>query len=287
MRYAWIDLYRDQYSVSRLCRLLSVSRSGYCQWRVRSPSRRALASIALDEQVAKIHAQSRGTYGRLRIQRRLEQQGFRVGAERVRRSLLRQGLRPAYRRPYRITTDSDHRQPVVSNILDRRFDGWKPNEAWVSDITFVATDEGWVYLAVIMDLASRKIIGWAMSNRIRAELVCEALRSAYWAQRPARGTILHSDQGSQYASRAYRQLAKDFGMVMSMSRRANCWDNSAMESFFKTLKVERIYRLRYRTRAEARLDIVEWVEGFYNRERIHSSIGYRTPVAMEMVLKAA
>jgi putative transposase len=287
VRYAWIDSYRDQYSVSRLCRLLSVSRSGYCQWRVRPPSRRALVRIALDEQVAQIHADSRGTYGRPRIHRKLEQQGFCVGAERVRRSLLRQGLKPVYRRPYRITTDSGHGLPVAPNILDRRFDGWQPNEAWVSDITFVATDEGWVYLAVIMDLASRKIVGWSMSERIRAELVCDALRSAYWAQHPARGTILHSDRGSQYASRAYRQLAKDFGMVMSMSRRANCWDNSAMESFFKTLKVERIYRLRYRTRAEARLDIVEWIEGFYNRERIHSSIGYRTPVAMEMMLKAA
>jgi putative transposase len=197
VRYAWIDSYRDQYSVSRLCRLLSVSRSGYCQWRVRPPSRRALVRIALDEQVAQIHADSRGTYGRPRIHRKLEQQGFCVGAERVRRSLLRQGLKPVYRRPYRITTDSGHGLPVAPNILDRRFDGWQPNEAWVSDITFVATDEGWVYLAVIMDLASRKIVGWSMSERIRAELVCDALRSAYWAQHPARGTILHSDRGSQ------------------------------------------------------------------------------------------
>jgi hypothetical protein len=173
-----------------------------------------------------------------------------------------------YRRPYRIATDSAHRQPVASNILDRRFNGWKPNEAWLSDITFVATDEARVYLAVIMDLASRKVIGWAVSDRIRADLVCDAPRSAYWAQRPTRSTISHSDRGSQYASRSYRQLARDFGMVMSVSRRENCWDNLEMESLFKTLKVERIYRLRYRARAEARLDIVEWIEGFFNRERI-------------------
>jgi putative transposase len=153
--------------------------------------------------------------------------------------------------------------------------------AWVGDITFIPTGEGWLYLACIMDLASRRIVGWAMSARIGAELVCQALRSAYWRRKPEPGLIMHTDRGSQYASADYRRLTGDYGMVQSMSRKANCWDNAPMESFFKTLKVERIHLLRYETRAQARLDIIDWIEGFYNHERIHSSIGYLTPVAVE------
>jgi transposase InsO family protein len=177
--------------------------------------------------------------------------------------------------------------PVAPNTLDRRFDGWLPNRAWVADLTYIATAEGWLYLAVIMDLASRRIVGWSMSSRMKADLVCQALRSAYGRLRPPVGLILHSDRGSQYASRAYRILAADFGMVVSMSRKGNCWDNAPMESFFKTLKVERIYQVRYETREQARLDIVDWIEGFYNRQRLHSSIGYRTPMEVENMLKAA
>lgn len=196
-----------------------------------------------------------------------------MGSERVRQSLRRQGLRPVYKRPYRVTTDSSHHLPVAPNTLDRRFDGWLPNRAWVADLIYIATAKGCLYLAVIMDLASRRIVGWSMSERMKAELVCQALRSAYGQRRPHAGLILHSDQGSQYASRAYRRLAADFGMQISMSRRANVWDNAAVESFFKTLKVERIYQGRYETREQARLDIVNWIEGFYNRQRLHSSIG--------------
>lgn len=273
--------------MSRLCRVLAVSRTGYCQWRIRSPSARTQAQAELDARVAAIHAGSRGTYGRPRIVRQLREQGHQVGPERVRRSLIRQGLQPVYKRAYRVTTDSAHRLPVAPNVLDRRFEDWRPDQAWVSDLTFIATDEGWLYLAAIMDLASRRIVGWSMSERMKSDLVCDALRSAYWQRRPAQGLLLHSDRGSQYVSHAYRQLACDFGMTVSMSRRANAWDNAPMESFFKTLKVERIYRLRYETRAQARLDIVEWIEGFYNRQRIHSSVGYRTPVDADALLKAA
>lgn len=265
MRYAWIEAHRDQYSVSRLCRVLAVSRSGYCQWRVRPPSTRARANAALDAEVAAIHRASRGSYGRPRIVRQLRAQGQSASAERVRRSLQRQGLRPVYKRPYRVTTDSAHSLPVAPNLLDRRFDGWQPNQAWVSDITFVATDEGWLFLAAILDLSSRRIVGWSMSERMQADLVCQALRSAYWQRKPPPGLLLHSDRGSQYASRAYRSLAAAYGMMVSMSRRANAWDNAPMESFFKTLKVERIYQTHYATRAQARLDIVDWIEGYYNR----------------------
>jgi putative transposase len=158
-----------------------------------------------------------------------------AGHERVRNSLKRQSLCPVYKRPYRVTTDSAHHKAIAPNVLDRRFDGWKVNQAWV-DITYIATGEGWLYLACVMDLASRKIVGWSMSDRIKAELVYEALKSAYWRRKPTEGLIVHSDRGSQYASDQHRQLIKDYRMIQSMSRRANCWDNAAMESFFKTLR---------------------------------------------------
>lgn len=287
MKYAWIETHSDLFSVSRMCRLLDVSRTGYCQWRVRAPSERSIANATLDAQVAAIHAATKRSYGRSRIVRDLHARGVRVGHERVRKSLKRQTLRPVYKRPYRVTTDSAHRKPVAPNLLDRRFDGWHVNQAWVADITYISTAEGWLYLACIMDLASRRIVGWSMSDRMKADLVCQALRSAYWKRKPPAGLLMHSDRGSQYASDEHRQLIKDYRMVQSMSRRGSCWDNAAMESFFKTLKVERVYQLRYDTRADARLDIVDWIEGFYNRRRIHSSIGYQTPADAECSLMAA
>lgn len=287
MKYAWIENHRDEYTVSRLCRVLSVSRTGYCQWRVRAPSARALANKDLDAKVQAVHRDSRGSYGRPRITQQLRQQGDRASAERVRRSLKRQGLRPVYRRAWVTTTDSRHHLPVAPNLLDRRFDGWEPNRAWVADITYVPTGEGWLYLAAVMDLASRRIVGWSMSDAIDAKLVCAALRSACWQRKPGPGLLVHTDRGSQYASHEYRRLAADFAIRMSMSRKADCWDNAAMESFFKTLKVERIYQVRYDTRAQARLDIVDWIEGFYNRVRMHTAIGYLAPVTMERSLLAA
>ena len=287
MKYAWIGEHRDQFSVTRMCRQLEVSRTGYCQWRGRAPSERSLANATLDAQVAAIHAASHRSYGRPRIVKGLHNQGVDVSHERVRHSLNRQGLRPVYKRPYRVTTDSEHQQPVAPNLLNRRFDSWGINEAWVGDITYVQTGEGWLYLACVMDMASRRIVGWSMSDRIKAELVCQALQSAYKRRKPAAGLIMHTDRGVQYASERHRQLIQDYRMVQSMSRRANCWDNAAMESFFKTLKVERIYLRRYETREQARLDIVDWIEGFYNHSRLHSSIGYKTPVAVECDRMAA
>ena len=233
MRYAWIERHRDEYAVSRMYCLLAVSRTGYLQWRHRPPSARAQANARLDAQVAALHAASKSSYGRPRIVRGLRAQGLHVSHERVRRSLQRQALRPVYKRPYRVTTDSNHRQPVAPNVLVRRFEGWDINRAWVSDITYLSTVEGWLYLATVMDLASRRIVGW------------------------------------------------------SMSRKGNCWDTAPMESFFNTMKVERVYQLRYETRAQTRLDIVDWIEGFYNHRRLHSSIGYRTPAHVESNLMAA
>ena len=174
MKYAWIEEHCDQFSVTRMCRQFGVSRSGYCQWRTRAPSSRSMANAALDAQVAAIHAGSKRSYGRPRIVRGLREQGVQVGHERVRHSLKRQGLRPVYKRPYRVTTDSAHHKPIAPNVLDRRFDGWRINQAWVADITYIDTDEGWLYLACVMDLASRRIVGWSMSDRIKADLVCQA-----------------------------------------------------------------------------------------------------------------
>ena len=281
MKYAWIEEHRDQFSVTRMCRQLDVSRTGYCQWRTREPSERARANAALDAQVAAIHEGSKRSYGRPRIVRGLRDCGIHASHERVRNSLNRQGLRAVYKRRYRVTTKSEHHQPIAANVLDRRFDGWQLNQAWVGDITYVETAEGWLYLACVMDLASRRIVGWSMSDRIKTDLVSQALTSAYWLRKPPAGLIMHTDRGCQYASVSHRKLIRDYEMVQSMSRRANCWDNAAIESFFKTLKVERLHRIRYQSRAEAKLDIVDWIEGFYNRQRIHSSIGYRTPVAVE------
>ncbi len=229
MRYAWIEQHRDDYSASRMCRLLEVSRTGYLQWRRRPLSVRAQANARLDAQVAALHAASKGSYGRPRIVRGLREQGLHVGPERVRRSLQRQALRPAYKRPYRVTTESNHRQPVAPNVLGRRFDGWNINRAWVSDITYISTLEGWLYLAIVMDLASRRVVGWSMSARLHAELVCHALQAAYWRRKPGPGLIMHSDRGSQYASVRHRKLIADFRMLQSMSRNANCWDTQCAD----------------------------------------------------------
>lgn len=287
MKYAWIEAHRDRFTVSRMCRLLEVSRSGYCQWRTRAPSERDRDNVALDARVVAIHHHSDRTYGRPRIVRELREQGHNVGHERIRRSLRRQGLRPVYRRPYRVTTDSNHNKPVAPNVLDRRFEGWQPDQAWLADITYIATAEGWLYLAAVLDLGSRRVVGWSMSNRMKTALVCDALSMAFWQRKPASGVIMHTDRGSQYASDRYCRLLREYKMTASMSRRANCWDNAPMESFFKTLKVERVGRQRYETRADARLDIVNWIEGFYNRSRRHSAIGYQTPVEAEQALRAA
>jgi putative transposase len=287
VRYAWIERYRDQYAVAPMCRQLNVSRSGYLQWRGRRPSARATANEALDARVAAIHAETRQSYGRPRIVRALQTQGVAVGHERVRQSLLRQSLRPVYRRPYRVTTDSAHAKPVATNVLARRFDGWAINQAWLADLTYIATDEGWLYLACVLDLGSRKVVGWSMSERMKSQLVCDALKMAYWRRKPAAGLVMHSDRGVQYASEEHRTLIDQYRMVQSMSRKANCWDNSPIESFFKTLKVEWVHRWRYATRAQARLDLINWIEGFYNTQRLHSSIDYRSPAVFERSLRAA
>ena len=287
MKYAWVQAYSGYYPVARLCRVLAVSRTGFLQWRQRPPAERHLANTVLDVQVAAIHAESRLKLRTLSVLFATCARGCRVGHERIRRSLCRQGLRPVYKRPYRVTTDSRHNQLLAPHVLARRSDGWQPDRAWVADITYIPTQQGWLYLACVLDLGSRRIVGWSMSERLKAELVCNALKMAYWRRKPAAGLILHSDRGGKSASHEYRALLLDYRMVQPMSRKANCWDNAVMESFFKTLKVERVHRLRYTSRAQARIDLVDWIEGFYNSKRLHSAIDHRSPADFERSLKAA
>lgn len=287
MKYAWIEAQGDQYPVSRMCRVLGVSRTGYLQWRVREPSARQRSNDKLGARLRVIHAENERSYGRIRLWKALVKQGQRVGQERVRRLMRLNGLRSVYRRPYRVTTDSDHAKPVAENLLDRRFHQSTVDRAWVADITYVPTGEGWLYLAAVLDLASRRIVGWSMAERMPAKLVCDALAMAYFRRKPARGLIAHSDRGVQYASNAYRAQLAQYQMVQSMSRKANCWDNAPMESFFKTLKVERVHRCRYQTREQARADLVNWIEGFYNSRRMHSALDYKSPVQFERELRAA
>ena len=222
MKYAWIERHRDRYTVGQMCRQLNVSRTGYLQWRGRRPSARATANVALDARVAAIHAEARQGYGRPRIVQALQTQGVAVGHERVRQSLLRQSLRPVYRKSYRVTTDSAHAKPVATNVLARRFDGWAINQAWLADVTYIATDEGWLYLACVLDLGSRKIVGWSMSERMKAKLVCDALTMAYWRRKPAAGLVMHSDRGVQlgFKESSQHQSVNLAIVVPSMLRRA-------------------------------------------------------------------
>jgi transposase InsO family protein len=257
------------------------------QWKGREPSDRQRHNERLSAQLRVIHAETDRSYGRPRLWRALKDAGHRVGQERVRRLMLLEGLKPVYRRPYRVTTDSNHAKPTALNVLDRRFDQGQVDRAWVSDITYIHTAEGWLYLAVVLDLASRRIVGWSMSERMVAKLVCDAMAMAYFRRKPPRGLIAHSDRGVQYASEVYRAQLAQYQMVQSMSRKGNCWDNAPMESFFKTLKVERVYRRRYQTRAEARADIVNWIEGFYNSKRLHSALCYTSPAQFERERRVA
>jgi putative transposase len=287
VKYAWIEEQSDQFAVSRMCQVLRVSRTGYLQWRVREPSSRQRSNDKLGAQLRVIHAENDRSYGRIRLWKALIGQGQRVGQERVRRLMKLNGLRSVHRRPYRVTTCSAHSKPVAENLLDRRFGQTEVDRAWVADITYVSTGEGWLYLAAVLDLASRRIVGWSMSGRMPAKLVCDALAMAYFRRKPAAGLIAHSDRGVQYASHFYRMQLAQYRMVQSMSRKANCWDNAPMESFFKTLKVERVHQCRYQTRDQARGDIVNWIEGFYNSRRMHSALNYQSPAQFERQHRAA
>jgi putative transposase len=270
------------WPLSVLCSVLGVARSGFYAWRKRSVSRRRQRQEQLVEAMREIHGQRhKRSYGSPRMQRELVGQGHRVSENTVARLMRQSGLRAATARKFRHTTDSNHRLPVAQNVLDRQFEARGPNEKWVSDITYVWTDEGWLYLAAVEDLYSRKVVGWSLGERLTSELVNEALRMAIGRQLPMVDLLAHSDRGSQYASGSYQRLLASRGITCSMSRKGNCWDNAPMESFFATLKKELVHQERYATREEARQSLFEYIEVFYNRVRRHSAIGYQSPTRFE------
>jgi putative transposase len=282
MRFRFIEDHRDTWPVRVLCDALEVSASGYYAWRRRPESARAAANRALLADVRRIHDQHRGRYGAPRIHAALRAEGHEVSRGRIERLMRRHGLRAMTQRRFRVvTTDSNHALPVADNLLDKTFVATRPNQIWLADISYIPTDEGWLYLAVVLDLFSRKVVGWAMRDHLRQELAIAALTMAIQRQRPGRGLIHHSDRGSQYAAGDYRKLLKANGMVASMSRKGNCWDNAPMESWFHTLKTELVHQTHYVSREAARRDLFAYIEGYYNRQRLHSALGYITPEQAE------
>ena len=290
MKYALITRCAEDFAVRLMCRVLQVSPSGYYKSLKASPTLRAIADDALMAHVRTSFEASDETYGAPRVHENLQQQGLRVGKNRVARVMREHGLvgrsRDRRRNP---TTDSNHAHPIAPNLLERRFDVQRlaPNRVWVSDITYVPTRAGWLYLAVVLDLASRRVVGWAMRDTLEAELALSAARMAFGARRPAAGLIHHSDRGVQYACGEYQALLAAHGARASMSRRGNCWDNAVAESFFSTVELELIERSDWPTHGEARTAIFKFIEGWYNPRRLHSTLGYRSPVAYEEQLSAA
>ena len=282
MRFAFIAAEKAFFPVALLCQVLQVSRSGFYACQIRPPAARTQQNQRLDISVAAIYTHSHGRYGSPRVHAELCGSGQRTGRKRVARLMRMQGLRARPRRRYRRTTDSGHGLAIKGNVLARRFAVAQPNAGWVTDITYLWTLEGWLYLAVILDLFSRRVVGWSMSESLERGLVLDALKMALAERQPPPGLIHHSDRGSQYASHDYQQMLAQHGMIASMSRRANCWDNAVAESFFATLKMELVYQTQWSTRDQARTAVFEYIELFYNRRRRHSAIGYLSPYQFEL-----
>lgn len=265
-----------------MCQVLKLARSGYYAWLKRKISPRTQENEILSEQIQQIHHASRETYGSPRIHASLVAKGFQVGRQRVVRLMAHLGICARPKRQFKVTTDSKHDLPIAENVLNRNFTTTEPDRGWVADITYIPTAQGWLYLAVIIDLFSRRVVGWSMAEHLRTELVLTALEAALGQRLPSSpGLVFHSDRGSQYASGDYQTALHKASITCSMSRRANCWDNSVAESFFGTLKTELIHPRIFSTRAIARTMIAEWIEVFYNRQRLHSTIGYLSPVQFE------
>jgi putative transposase len=282
VKYAWIEKHRQIYATTMMCELLSVSRSGLNAARGRAPSQRAREDEQLVEQIRVGHRKHRGRYGRRRMTPEISQaRGQTVNHKRIGRLMREHGLQSHKRRRFRVvTTDSKHAHPVATNVLERDFAAVAPNQKWLADITYVPTDEGWLYLALVLDLYARKLVGWAMSETMPQELTLQALELALGLRNPEAGLLHHSDRGSQYAAKDYRGKLEALGITVSMSGKADCWDNAPMESVNGTLKVECVNDEHFETREQARRQIVEYI-GYYNTERRHSSLGYLTPAEFE------
>ncbi len=278
--------HRSTFRLICMASVLNVSRSGYYHWlnTQNNPSERQLARTARDEAIKKSFDDSKQRYGAVRIQVDLAEQGNSVNIKTIADSMKRQGLIAKATRRFKATTDSKHTLPVADNLLDRNFTADQPNQKWAGDITYLYTSEGWLYLAVIIDLFSRAVIGWSMSSRMTADLVCDALTMALWRRGMPEGVIVHSDRGSQYCSKAYRKIIEEHGLKQSMSRKGNCWDNACSESFFGSMKVEAIYDEPLMDRDQTKQAVFEYIEVDYNRTRRHSAIGYLSPENYEAKL---
>jgi transposase InsO family protein len=282
VKYQFIADHDQQYPVTLMCRILGVVRSGYYRWRKVPVGKRKMADMILSMHIKDIFEQSRDTYGSYRIHAELLDEGIRCGRERVARLARENNLEPKAARRFKImTTDNKHRLPVAPNLLNRNFTAEDRDKIWLTDMTYVSTAEGWLYLAAVMDLYSRRIVGWAISDSLHRQLVIDALQMAIATRQPSPGLLHHSDRGSQYASEDYQTLLTQYQMVGSMSRKGNCYDNAPMESFFGTFKTELTFHCDYATRNEARVDIFEYIEVFYNRKRRHSALGYKSPAKYE------
>lgn len=281
MRYRAIQEHDRRYPIRLMCRALAVSAAGYYAWRVRPESTRSVSARTVLSAIRVIHRESRETYGSPSIWDALIKQGHRIGEHRVARLMRQDGIRAKTVKKWRATTQSHHRFPVATNTLNRQFTVASPNRVWAGDITYVWTAEGWLYLAVVLDLYSRTVIGWAMGTRLIGDLAERALIMALANRIPATGLLHHSDRGSQYAATSYQRLLGEYGIITSMSRTGNCWDNACVESFFGTLKRELVYHRHYATREDAKQDLFEYIEVFYNRKRRHSTLGYVSPAEYE------
>ena len=277
MKYVFIAQHKKTWPVDLMCRLLGVTRSGFYGYQRRGGDRVDYYHLELLEAVKDIAKATGDSYGSRRMKAALNILSYPVSREKSRKLMKEADVQVKRRKKYKATTNSNHKQPVYENVLDRKFDVDRPDQAYVGDITYIWTQEGWLYLAVIIDLFSRKVVGWSMGSRMKAQLVCDALRMAIWQRRPVAGLIVHSDRGSQYASKDYRRLLKAHGFVGSMSRKGNCWDNAVAESFFGSLKQERVHWRNYQTRIDAQQDVLNYISMFYNSYRLHSYLGYVSP----------
>ena len=279
LKYAWIDKQRREFPLPDMCTVLAVSISGYRAWRRGGkPDRTRLSDPQAVALVKSIHAEVKAAYGSRRMHRELQGRGHRIGLSRVERLMSEHGIRARHKRRFKATTDSKHSMLVAPNLLQRNFTPQAPNRVWAGDITYIHTGEGWLYLAIVLDLFNREVVGWSIKTRMTADIVTDALTMAWFRRKPGAGVIFHSDRGSQYASQAMCARLQEYGMTASMSRKGDCWDNAPSESFFNSLKNERVHGTNYATRADAEADLFQYIEVFYNRSRRHSTLGYSSPI---------
>lgn len=278
MKYAWIETHRKHYGLDEMCRVLDVSESGYRSWkRGGKLYRKRLTDTQMLVLIQSIHAEFKEAYGSPRMVRELRSRGFPASKQRVERLMQENGIKAKHKRRFKVTTDSKHNLPIAPNLLERNFTPTAPNQVWTSDITYLWTDEGWLYLAITMDLFNREVVGWSLKPCMTADIVTDALTMAWFRRRPEAGLIHHSDRSGQYANEAFQAKLKEYGMAYSMSRKGNCWDNAPTESWFGSFKNERVYGERFTTRETMKAMAFEYIEVFYNRKRQHSTLGYRSP----------